>query len=254
MSLYKGYFQSDGTLKNAILKKEEIINWSSTLVGGKFNPESNSTTIIAEYTDISVNLILPGGRKRLVSYDAIISSDMIIIYWLKRNKIPSRPNFRNPPSEIKVKPVTNDYYAPRIAQLIRIKQDDSISYISNEEISPEQEYFEGSTTKMVVNRYERNEKARKLCIKYYGAICKVCGLDFENKYGEIGKGYIHVHHLLQLSEINMEYQVDPVKDLCPVCPNCHVILHKKNPPFTIEELRKIIKNQESVTSDLVIYY
>jgi 5-methylcytosine-specific restriction protein A len=32
------------------------------------------------------------------------------------------------------------------------------------------------------------------------------------------------------------YIVDPVKDLEPVCPNCHAMLHRKDPPYSIEEL------------------
>ncbi|MEX2515469.1 MAG: HNH endonuclease [Gammaproteobacteria bacterium] len=63
---------------------------------------------------------------------------------------------------------------------------------------------------------------------------------FENFYGELGSKYIHVHHLTPLSEVGAEYEVDPVNDLRPVCPNCHAMLHKRNPPFSIDELSDII--------------
>ena len=71
--------------------------------------------------------------------------------------------------------------------------------------------------------------ARKKCIEHYGAKCAVsnCGFDFEKLYGDIGKGFIHVHHLTQLSDIGQGYEVDPIKDLRPVCPNCHAMLHQK---------------------------
>lgn len=90
----------------------------------------------------------------------------------------------------------------------------------------------------MVNSYERNPIARKKCIEHYGAKCAVpnCSFDFEELYGGIGKGFIHVHHLTQLSDIGQGYEVDPVKDLRPVCPNCHAMLHQKNPPYTINEL------------------
>ncbi|WP_422678748.1 hypothetical protein [Christiangramia echinicola] len=38
-----------------------------------------------------------------------------------------------------------------------------------------------------------------------------------------------------------EYNVDPIRDLIPVCPNCHFMLHKRTPAFTIEELKNMIK-------------
>jgi 5-methylcytosine-specific restriction enzyme A len=65
--------------------------------------------------------------------------------------------------------------------------------------------------------------------------------------GDIGKGFIHVHHLTQLSDIGQGYEVDPVKDLRPVCPNCHAMLHKKNPPYTIDEIKLNIHTQSSVS-------
>jgi 5-methylcytosine-specific restriction enzyme A len=94
----------------------------------------------------------------------------------------------------------------------------------------QEEYFEGAVRHLSVNAYERNPEARRVCIEHYGATCQICGFDFEKAYGEIGKGFIHVHHLKQISEIAETYQVDPINDLLPVCPNCHAILtlHFKN--------------------------
>lgn len=89
-------------------------------------------------------------------------------------------------------------------------------------------FTEGNTTQVLVNKYERNQQARKKCIDYYGYKCKVCGFDFEKKYGEIGKNYIHVHHVVPIHEIKKDYDVNPITDLIPVCPNCHAMLHRKN--------------------------
>ncbi len=61
--------------------------------------------------------------------------------------------------------------------------------------------FEGAKKKIIVNSYERNNKARRLCIKYYGVKCQVCNFDFEKTYGEIGKKFIHIHHLVKISEL-----------------------------------------------------
>lgn len=102
------------------------------------------------------------------------------------------------------------------------------------------EFIEGSVKTTVTNRYERNKDARTECIKHYGAKCYVCGFDFGKVYGEIGEGFIHVHHEVDISLIGNEYKVDPVKDLKPVCPNCHAMLHQKRPAYTVEELKKIM--------------
>lgn len=100
---------------------------------------------------------------------------------------------------------------------------------------------EGAVTTIKVNSYERNSKARSICIKRHGACCAVCKISFKQYYGELGRDYIHVHHLKPLSVERKEHHVDPVEDLRPICPNCHAMLHKKNPPYTIEELREIMR-------------
>ena len=103
-------------------------------------------------------------------------------------------------------------------------------------------FWEGAVNKVWVNKYERNPWARRECIKHYGITCQVCEMDFESRYGELGKDFIHVHHLIQLSSIKEKYEVDPINDLIPVCPNCHSMIHKKNPAYTIAELKKLIQN------------
>ncbi len=95
-----------------------------------------------------------------------------------------------------------------------------------DEVSSGQNYYEGATKKITVNVYERSAKAREDCIDNYGVSCSVCGFNFKEFYGEIGEGYIHVHHLKPLSEIGEGYKLDAVKDLRPVCPNCHAMLHR----------------------------
>ncbi|WP_255262869.1 HNH endonuclease [Bacillus wiedmannii] len=95
-----------------------------------------------------------------------------------------------------------------------------------EEITEPEKYNEGSTKTISVNIYERNPIARRKCIEYYGFSCVVCGFNFEERYGQMGKDFIHVHHLKELSQIGEEYEINPIEDLRPVCPNCHSMLHK----------------------------
>ena len=122
-------------------------------------------------------------------------------------------------------------------------------HVSNRIIYPDDlfddslEYLEGKKKMIAVNIYERNPIARKRCIEHYGAICCICKFDFGKNYGEEHGGLIHVHHLKKISEINEEYAVDPINDLRPVCPNCHMILHSKSEGYTIEEVSAMLKRK-----------
>jgi len=115
-----------------------------------------------------------------------------------------------------------------------------------EEISGETNFHEGSLRQIQVNAYERDSAARTACIRHYGAKCFVCGFNFENVYGQIGAGYIHVHHLVPLSQIRWEYSVDPIRDLRPVCPNCHAMIHLRGKPFTLDEVQRFIREVSAV--------
>lgn len=109
---------------------------------------------------------------------------------------------------------------------------------------PDQEhrivYREGATRMVVVNAYERSRRARQACLDCHGRVCSVCGLDPKRRYGEDAERIIQVHHLTQISRIGHEYALDPVRDLRPVCPTCHAILHMTDPPRTIMQARDLI--------------
>ena len=99
---------------------------------------------------------------------------------------------------------------------------------------------EGAVSKITTNKYERSRLNRTVCLQIHGYTCKICGMNFENVYGKIGKNFIHVHHIEPVSLMGGSYVLNPSKDLIPVCPNCHAMLHTKNPPYFPEELKKII--------------
>lgn len=105
-------------------------------------------------------------------------------------------------------------------------------------------YVEGGLNRIETNRYERNPVNRELCLAANGYNCKICGFSFERKYGEIGHHFIHVHHIVPVSDMKKEYMINPVSDLIPVCPNCHAMLHRQDPPFLPDELIEIIGNTE----------
>ena len=116
-----------------------------------------------------------------------------------------------------------------------------------EEIDPPS-LVEGAVKNVTVNAYERNPAARAQCLDTHGVVCAACGFNFGKQYGLVAEGYIHVHHLRPLSEIKAGYMVDPKEDLRPVCPNCHVVIHLRKPPFTLEEVRAMLAEGTIVTA------
>ena len=98
-------------------------------------------------------------------------------------------------------------------------------------------YSEGRPKTVTYRTYDRSSDAREDCIRHHGYNCAVCGFNFEKTYGSTGEGFIEVHHLKQIADRGEEHLVDPVKDLRPVCANCHRMLHKAKPPLGIEELK-----------------
>lgn len=107
--------------------------------------------------------------------------------------------------------------------------------------APEPGLPEGAKMTVTVNRYERSRRNRAHCLAIHGCQCVVCGLDFGEAYGELGEGFIHVHHITPVSEIGADYSVDPTHDLVPVCPNCHAMLHRRSPPVPPDHLRSMIR-------------
>lgn len=131
-----------------------------------------------------------------------------------------------------------DYEQQR--QLINYNKGNEIVTLP-EEIIDSDTLYEGTVFKISVNAYERNLKARRQCIIHYGTSCSVCGFNFREVYGKVGEGFIHVHHLRPLADIGEEYKIDSIVDLRPVCPNCHAIIHKRNPPYSIEEVKEFLR-------------
>lgn len=113
-------------------------------------------------------------------------------------------------------------------------------YASADEVVVSPLFFEGAVKHVTVNAYERNPQARRRCIEAHGVKCSACNLDFGTVYGALAMGFIHVHHTKPIASIGMRYEVDPVEDLRPVCPNCHAVIHMSDPPRTIKEVKDLL--------------
>ena len=145
-------------------------------------------------------------------------------------------------------PAKIESFTPKLSEKSLIHIDDAWFASDNgpefkipEELDLDETFREGAAQTVSVNSFERSSEARAKCIAAHGYKCKVCDFDFEAVYGPIGEKYIHVHHKTPLSEISEEYEVNPVTDLVPVCPNCHAMIHRTRPALTIEQLRNHLK-------------
>lgn len=101
---------------------------------------------------------------------------------------------------------------------------------------------EGTSFSVETTRYERSRLNRAACLQLRGTKCLVCGFDFGEIYGALGEGFIHVHHVVPVSDIGPDYVVNPASDLAPICPNCHNMVHRTEPPLTVEQLQNVIRD------------
>ncbi len=67
--------------------------------------------------------------------------------------------------------------------------------------------------------------------------CQFCGFHLEIN----GKHLIECHHKNPLSEGDV--RITNINDLVSLCPTCHRIVHLRKPPFTIEEVKLILRNK-----------
>lgn len=110
---------------------------------------------------------------------------------------------------------------------------------SESSVASEAIFREGLRFSVISTSIERNPHARRKCIEHFGCKCNICAFDFSKAYGEIGEDYIHVHHKQDISTTEGEHKVDPIRDLVPLCPNCHAMIHQRRPSLPLEELASI---------------
>lgn len=100
---------------------------------------------------------------------------------------------------------------------------------------------EGDLVELHVTKHERNLNLRKRCIEIHGWRCMACGLDFKEKYGELGADFIEVHHLYPISRTDRKHVVDPATELVTLCANCHAMIHRlKGEEMSVEKLQSYI--------------
>ena len=139
-----------------------------------------------------------------------------------------------------------------VALLVYVWEDRFRLWNALEEIETEPDpewYVEGNTVSRIQAIKQRNSKlihqAKKRHLEQEGDLaCEVCGMSFEAQYGEIGQGYIEAHHRKPMAEMAGE-TFSEVEDIMLLCSNCHRMIHRQSPPFTVEELKSRVEAQRS---------
>lgn len=117
---------------------------------------------------------------------------------------------------------------------------------------------EGENKIIETKFYKRSKKLKNMAIEYYtkdGRIkCKVCCFDFEDFYGDFGKGFIEIHHqkpVFMFEENELEKTIkDALDNVIPVCPNCHRMIHKRRTNYlSFKELKNYINTDLSFCSE-----
>ncbi len=85
--------------------------------------------------------------------------------------------------------------------------------------------------------------AKRMTLQREGRlVCKICGFDFKQKYGEIGEGFIEAHHTVPISDLSDTGEETRIEDIALVCANCHRMLHRKRPWLDMSDLRNLLNS------------
>jgi 5-methylcytosine-specific restriction protein A len=133
-------------------------------------------------------------------------------------------------------PETSNRYARFLESFSLLRNAKPPASPSDEEIAA---FEEGQryTSETVLSA--RNAKAVKAAKLKHGTRCQACNFSFKEHYGEVGEGFIEAHHRIELS--SSASRLTTVDDINVLCSNCHRMVHRKSPPLTLDDLRRIIE-------------
>lgn len=135
----------------------------------------------------------------------------------------------------------------------------NLGSLSSEEAEESEESIEEAEEGQLLTRLHRKRersaklrKAKKEAVeKETGRLaCEACDLDFNERYGSRGKGFIECHHIVPLHTLKPK-QRTKISDLALLCPNCHRILHMRKPWLTVDEVRDLVKSHEGPASSVL---
>ena len=131
-----------------------------------------------------------------------------------------------------------------IASAIRAAAGDQASIAIAEQ---EQGITEAEEGRLLTRMHRIRERNRELVKRKRDAVlretgrlaCEVCDFDFNARYGEHGRGFIEVHHLLPLHALSPGSRTR-LQDLAILCANCHRMVHAKSKWLTLLQLKELL--------------
>jgi predicted HNH restriction endonuclease len=226
-------------------KKRRVIGFyvGATIFKEPYSSKNPEKIIESDYNSVSYNIMVKSESAYLFENED--ERNIYLPYSKKDGYGYGQSNIWYANSDSRSKKFKEDI----VKQIEKIISEDINGDANNDEVK----YFEGimnSKVKEVFTLY-RNANARKKCLEYYfpdkkNYTCILCGFDFEKQYGSLGKDFIEVHHIeshTTKSKDKGNHEINPMKDLIPVCSNCHSIIHKQRPAVSIKRMKKIIRPQ-----------
>lgn len=237
---YQGLFRLNISFKNATRVIIDFIpeKYSASLITDMSKASADKRILFAEYADLIE-------RKKFAHIDFFINSvkyNPAALYtwptdWRSLSCRITRSPVTSDEEDFDVVKLTIEWAGNVLGMFLSLMH---VVPVDNDIPKNIGGYTEGKSYITETTRYERNPLNRRLCIASKGTTCSICGFNFSVTYGNIGSGYIEVHHIEPLSMLEEEKVLDPIKDLIPVCSNCHSMLHKRRPPFLPSELRDML--------------
>jgi 5-methylcytosine-specific restriction protein A len=91
-------------------------------------------------------------------------------------------------------------------------------------------------------KIERNRTAAQQAKKFHGTRCQACSLNFSERYGDLGKGFIEAHHLRPIASLEegVSAKYDVAADFAVLCSNCHRMIHRFSDPSNLVAFRAFV--------------
>lgn len=100
--------------------------------------------------------------------------------------------------------------------------------------------MEGDGERVTVNRLKRSAAIRDAYVQRHGFDCKACGVSLSDIYGDVANELVEVHHLRPLAEREGVSEATDLAGLVGLCPNCHRVAHRRDPAYTVQEIREFL--------------
>jgi predicted HNH restriction endonuclease len=142
-----------------------------------------------------------------------------------------------------------NFYAPDIISSLKIIVPKNSFHskvdIFNENLIINEGHVSYKETKTLKRSYKLRDEAIKKYSNADGEIfCSACEFNFYKVYGELGKGYIEIHHLKPifnyLEDDFKKTVVEALDNVVPLCSNCHRMVHRNKKSISIEDLKLLI--------------